>query len=42
MGDSYGDQLLRLGRQRATGEDLSAECLKCVVQLGSKPLAHIG
>ena len=41
MGDSYGDQLLRLGRQRATGEDLLAECLKCLVQFRGKPLVRV-
>jgi len=37
-----GDQLLCLGRQRAIGENLLAECLKCTVYLGGKPLARIG
>ena len=42
MGDSDGDQLLGLGCQRASGEDLSTECLECVVRLRRKPLVRVG
>jgi hypothetical protein len=40
MGDSDGNQLLGLGCQRTLGEDLSAECLECVVRPRRKPLRH--
>jgi hypothetical protein len=42
VGDSDGDQLFRLGRQCAIGEDLSAKCLKCVVLLWRELLVRFG
>src|SRR5687768_1909575 len=36
VGDSYGDELLGLLRQRAIGEHRTAECLECVVDLWRK------
>jgi hypothetical protein len=42
VGDSDGDQLFRLGRQRAIGEDLSTKCLECVVLLWRKLLVRFG
>jgi hypothetical protein len=41
MSDGDGDQLLRLRRQRATGEDPLLEGLKCVVDLGCELVARV-